>query len=83
VKLSEAVACFEKCFSPENNDGSRGCLYENCPLHDEFTIVAGAHFDEEGQITWKIGGCSLLAMFENKLKRKKAGTPYPELEGEP
>lgn len=73
MKLSEAIKHYEQCFGPENP--SQGCYYENCPLLDIVKVTSGDIHDEEGQITWKIQGCSLLAMFEGWLKRKKPGTP--------
>lgn len=78
MKLSEAVKCFEECMGPDNADGAGGCLYENCPLHEDVLITSGEISDEVGEITWRIEGCSLMGKWEDLLKDKKAGTPYPE-----
>ena len=80
MKLSEAAKCYEECFGPDNAEGAGGCLYDNCPLHEDVQITSGSPDDEEGQITWRIEGCSVLSRFEDWLKDKTAGTPYPEEE---
>jgi len=74
MKPSEAAKCFEECFGPDNANGAGGCLYDNCPLHEEIEIVVGDRSNETGQITWKIEGCSMLVAFEDQLKDKEAGT---------
>ena len=78
MKLSEAVKCYEECFDLDNSDGAGGCLYENCPLHEEVTVISGDPSDVDGQTTWKIGGCSLLSKVEEWLEDKTPGVPYPE-----
>ncbi|MBA7694061.1 hypothetical protein ES703_102663 [subsurface metagenome] len=78
MKLSEAVKCYEECFGPANSDGNGGCLFENCPLLDDVEVNAGGTSEEEGQITWKIEGCSLLSKVEEWLKDKKVPQAYPE-----
>lgn len=75
MKLSEAVKCYEECFGPDNSEGAGGCLYDNCPLHEEIEITTGSPHDEGGQITWRIEGCSLLTGLEAQLKDKKPGVP--------
>lgn len=78
MKLSDAAKRFEECFELDNLHGDGGCLYNNCPLHDNVEITSGAPYDEEGQIIWRIGGCTLMSNFEKWLKKKKPGTPYPK-----
>ena len=78
MKLSEAVKCYEECFGEDNSKGAGGCLYDNCPLHEEIEIAAGYPSEEGGQITWKIEGCSLLGRLEEQLKDRVSGVPYPE-----
>lgn len=78
MKLSEAAKCYEECFSEANNEGAGGCLYENCPLHEQIEITVGGPDDEYGQITWMAEGCSLLGKLEESLKDKIPGVPYPE-----
>lgn len=73
MKLSEAVKQYEKCMSQDS-----GCLVDNCPLHKDMEIDAGCLHDEKGQLTWRIGGCTVMGIFEEWLKRKKPGKPYPD-----
>ncbi len=78
MKFSEAATRYEECFGQGNSDGGGGCLYEDCPLHKIVVITAGAPDDEQGEITWRVEGCTLMGQFEEWFKNKKPGTRYPE-----
>ena len=73
MKLSEAVKQYEECMNPPGP-----CLVKDCPLHKDMVLKIGDPSDEFGQMTWKIGGCSLMGRFEDFLKNKKPGEPYDE-----
>ncbi len=68
MNLMEAVKQYEECMK-----GPGYCLMEPCPLHKKIKIDAGDVSDEKGELTWRVEGCTLMAMFERWLKNKKPG----------
>lgn len=73
MKLSEAIKQYEECMKDPGP-----CRVKNCPLHKEVILKMGGPSDDYGSITWKLGGCSLMGVFEDFLKNKRSGEPYDE-----
>jgi len=72
MKVSEAARQYEECMAGDN-----GCLVDECPLSKAMTLVIGDLSEEFGEMVWKIEGCSLMGRFEDWLRNKKPGKPYP------
>ena len=68
MALQEISKRFDKCMT-DLTDPARDCA--DCPLLKDVVLHIGDSHDEHGGITWKIQGCSLMAILDKSLRRKR------------
>ncbi len=69
MALAPLFEKFDRCMKDDDWSPERSC--EDCPLLKEVRLRIGDTHDEHGGLTWRIQACSLMAILDKSLARRK------------